>query len=110
MLLTLTHHLTVGGSTDDGDLLAAIDHALDVAADRVAADRDETVTELHSGTVRVRRGTPLLAESQVRVVNDHGLTTLEVAVPWAPADSDGRKFRAASAFADTVATELALAS
>ncbi|MEM9610845.1 MAG: hypothetical protein AAGA99_25775 [Actinomycetota bacterium] len=110
MLLTLTHHLAATDETAADDLLAAIDRALDVAAARVAEPRDETVAELDAGSVRVRQGVGLLADSQVRITGDHGLATLEVAVPWAPADSDGRKFRAASAFADTVASELTLAS
>lgn len=110
MLLTLTHHIAIDTGTAARGLARVVSHGLDVAAARVEGTRDETVTELDPHGVSVRGGFQLLEGSRLRVSGANGLTTLEVDVPWTPADSDGRKFRAASAFADTVAMELALAS
>jgi len=106
MILTLTQYIDAKPSDVVGRLDQAIDHGLDVAADRIATPRQAVQTEDITDGVRIRSGLRALDGCEVRVSGGDRLTVLDFVVPWSPADSDGSKLRAANAFAHSVAIEV----
>ena len=106
MKLILTQYLGVEPAEVAGKLEEAVVHGLDAAAGRIAAERDDVVTERVTEGIRVHGGLQILDGSELRVSGDDQLTILEFIVPWTSVDSDGTKLLAANVFAHTVATEV----
>ena len=106
MNLILTQYIDAKPGDVASRLDDAIDHGLNVAANRIATPRQEVETEQLSEGVRIRSGLHALDGCEVRVGGGDRLTVLEFVVPWAPEDSDGSKLLAANAFAHSVAIEV----
>jgi hypothetical protein len=106
MNLTLTQYIDASPNDVAGQLNRAIDHGLDVAANKIATTRQTVEMEELSEGIRIRSGLSALDGCEVYVSGGDRLTVLDFVVPWSSADSDGSKLRAANAFAHSVAVEV----
>jgi hypothetical protein len=105
--LILTHYIATDPAAATNRLPNAIARALDSAAERVAAERVDTVTTALDDGIRVQYGLAALEGSDLHLRGIEHLTELRIEVPWIPTDSGTSKLWAANRFAGVVADELA---
>ncbi len=102
MQLVLTRDIDSTPRLVDNNLHTAVYGALDAAAERVARARCETATEATPHGLRVTSGLDVLDGAEIRVGGSDRLTSVQVTVPWAGADSDGQQLLAANRFASSL--------
>jgi len=107
MKLILTQYVDAEPVAVNHHLERAVCHALEAAADRIAAPCHDVATEQMTDGVRVHGGLQILDGSEVHVSGEERLTVLRFVVPWTSADRDGAKFLAANTLAHAIASEVA---
>lgn len=82
MQLLMTKYTAADADTVEALLPAAVDHALDVAAARIGAERAAAVTTRDAQAFRVEGGLRELAGCSVSVVRHPELVEIQIRVPW----------------------------
>jgi hypothetical protein len=104
--LILTHYIATDPAVATTRLPSAVSRALDSAAERVAANRDDTMTATLVDGISVQHGLGALDGTELHLCGIEHLTELRIEVPWVRTDSGTSKLWAANRFAGVVADEL----